>query len=64
MTHYKTNHYHKSENSHEDNEHYRKVITQCTDTETDVFVLWGGGMPHEHNFLTETSCLKHPRRIQ
>jgi hypothetical protein len=64
MTHYKTNHYHKSENSHEHNEHYGKFITQCTDTETNVFVLWGEDIPHEQKFWTETSYLKHPRQIK
>jgi hypothetical protein len=64
MTQYKTNHYHKSANIHEHNEHYGKVITQYTDPETDVFVLWGKDMPHEHKFWNETSYLKHPRRIQ
>jgi hypothetical protein len=64
MTPYKTNHYHKSENSHEHNGHYGKVITQYTDTETDVFVLWEKCMPRENKFWTETSSLKHPRQIQ
>jgi hypothetical protein len=62
--HYKTNHYHKSANSHEHNTHYGKVITQYTDPKTDVFVLWGKYMPHEHKFWTEPSYLKHPGRIQ
>jgi hypothetical protein len=64
MKYYKTNHYHKSANSHEHNEHYEKVITQYTDPETNVFVLWGKYMPREHKFWTETSYLKHPRRTQ
>jgi cysteine synthase len=64
MTQYKTNHYHKSANSHEHNEQCGKVITQYTDSDTDVFVLWGKYMPHEHKFWTETRYLKHPRRIQ
>jgi hypothetical protein len=64
MTQYKTNHYHKSANSHEHNTQCGKVITQYTDPETDVFVLWGGNMPHEHKFWTETSYLKHLRWIQ
>jgi hypothetical protein len=55
MTHYKTNHYHKSANSHEHNEHYGKVITQYTDPETDVLVLWETYMPHQHKFWTQTS---------
>jgi cysteine synthase len=39
MTQYKTNHYHKSANSHEHNEQCGKVITQYTDPKIDVFVL-------------------------
>jgi hypothetical protein len=27
-------------------------------------VLWEKHIPHEHKFWTETSYLKHPRRIQ
>jgi hypothetical protein len=64
MTQYKTDHYHKSANNHEHNEECGKVITQDTDPETDVFVLWGKYKPHEHNVWTETSYLKHPRQIQ
>jgi hypothetical protein len=65
MTQYKTNIYHKSENSHEHNEQCGKVITQYTDPDTDVFVLWGKDIP-QHKFWTETtgSNLKHPRWIQ
>jgi hypothetical protein len=64
MTQYKTNHYHKSTIIHERNIQCGKVITQYTEPETDVFVLWETYMPHEHKFWTETSYLKHPRRIQ
>jgi hypothetical protein len=64
MTQYKTNHYHKSANSHEQNEQCGEFITQYTDPETGVFVVWGKYMPREHKFWTETISLKHPQRIQ
>jgi hypothetical protein len=64
MTQYQTNHYNKSANSQEHKEQCGKVITQYTAPETDVFVFRGKYMPHEHKFWTETSNLKHPRRIQ
>jgi hypothetical protein len=64
ITQYKKNHYHKSANSHEHNTQCGKFITQYNVPKTDVFVLPGKYMPHEHKFGTETSYLKHPRRIQ
>jgi hypothetical protein len=64
MTQYETNHYHKSASIHEHNGQCVKVLTQYTDPKTNVFVLWGKCMPHEHKFWTESSYLKHPRRIQ
>jgi hypothetical protein len=64
MTQYKTNHYHKSENSHEHNKQCGKVIKQYNVPETEVFVLWVKYMPHEHEFWTETSNFKHLQWIQ
>jgi hypothetical protein len=58
-TQYQTNHYHKLANSHELNEQCGKIIMQYTLHQTDVSVLWGKYMPHEHTFMTETSYLKH-----
>jgi hypothetical protein len=64
MTQYKTNHYHKSADSHEHNEQCGKVITKYTDPETFVFDLWVKYMPREHKFWTGTSYLQHLKRIQ